>query len=91
MVDLQGLTAIDGLGLSALVQAFRRLREYECALIVVAPAPAVRKVMTESGIEDFMPVCRTLEEAAALIMILQRNVTNVHSPASRPTTPEGRG
>jgi anti-anti-sigma factor len=91
MVDLQGLTVIDGLGLSVLVQAFRRLRESECALIIVAPLPAVRKVMTESGIEDFMPVCRTLEEAAALIMILQRNVTNVHSPASRPTTPEGGG
>ena len=60
------------------------------ALIVVAPLPAVRKVMTESGIEDFMPVCRTLEEAAALIMILQRNVTNVRRPTSQPTSPASR-
>jgi len=91
MVDLEGLTRIDGLGLSVLVQAFRRLRKHECALIVVAPPPGVRKVMTSSGVEDFMPICRTLEEAAALMTILQRNATNVHGAISRGVTPEGGG
>jgi anti-anti-sigma factor len=92
MVDLQGLNSIDGLGLSVLVQAFRRLRESECALIVVAPVPSVRKVMTASGMEDFMPICRTLEEAAALITILRRNVSNVHSSSSRPAAmPDASG
>jgi stage II sporulation protein AA (anti-sigma F factor antagonist) len=86
MVDLEGLTGIDGLGLSVLVQAFRRLREHECALIVVAPPPSVRKVITASGIEDFMPICRTLEEAAALITVLHKN--DDHRPISRPAAPE---
>jgi anti-anti-sigma regulatory factor len=91
MVDLEGLTKIDGLGLSVLVQAFRRLRKHECALIVVAPPPGVRKVMTSSGVEDFMPICRTLEEAAALITILHRNAPNVRDVTSRRVTPEGSG
>ena len=91
MVDLQGLTGIDGLGLSVLVQAFRRLRQHECALIVVAPPPGVRKVMSASGVEDFMPICRTLEEAAALITILQRNVSDVRSPMSRPGPTDSGG
>jgi anti-anti-sigma factor len=91
MVDLQGLTGIDGLGLSVLVQAFRRLRQHECALIVVAPPPGVRKVMSASGVEDFMPICRTLEEAAALITILRRNVSEVRSPMSQPGTPDASG
>jgi anti-anti-sigma factor len=92
MVDLQGVTRIDGLGLSILVQAFRLLRQHDCALIIVAPPPGVRKVMYESGVEDFMPICRTLEEAAALITILKRQSTDTHSPASQPATPaEGGG
>jgi len=44
MVDLEFLTGIDGLGLSILVQAFRQLRQHDCALIVVGPAPRVMKV-----------------------------------------------
>lgn len=91
MVDLEGLTKMDDLGLSVLVQAFRRLRTHECALIVVAPPPGVRKIMTSSGVEDFMPICRTHDEAAALIMILQRNVRGVRNERSRPFTPEGGG
>jgi anti-anti-sigma factor len=88
MVDLEGLTRIDALGLSVLVQAFRRLRAHNCALIVVAPAPAVRSVFDESGIEDFMPICHTLDEAAALITVLRRNVSGDHVPAPRPARPE---
>jgi anti-anti-sigma factor len=91
MVDLKELTSIDGLGLSVLVQAFRRLRQDECALIIVAPVPGVRKLMSESGIEDFMPICRTLDEATALVTILQRNVTGVHSPTSWSTTQDSGG
>jgi anti-anti-sigma factor len=88
MVDLEGATGMDGLGLSVLVQAFRRLREHDCALIVVAPPPAVRKVIDESGVEDFMPICRTLEEAAALITVLNRRVTDAYDSAPRPAGPE---
>ena len=88
MVDLELLTGIDGLGLSILVQAFRQLRQHDCALIIVAPAPAVRKVMYESGVEDFMPICRTTEEAAALITILRRQIGGLHSQTSQPSIPE---
>ena len=91
MVDLEGLSRIDGLGLSVLVQAFRRLREHDCALIVVAPPPGVRKVLNESGVEDFMPICRTLEEAAALITIIHKHSYGVHGTASQPATPDGGG
>ncbi|HXQ59942.1 MAG TPA: STAS domain-containing protein [Acidimicrobiales bacterium] len=81
MVDLEGATGMDGLGLSVLVQAFRRLRDNDCALIVVAPPPAVRKVIDESGVEDFMPICRTIEEAAALITVLRRRATDTYDTA----------
>lgn len=92
MVDLQGVTRIDGLGLSVLVQAFRLLRQHDCALIVVAPPPGVRKVMYESGVEDFMPICRTLDEAAALITILKRQTSDGHGASSPSTTrAEGSG
>jgi anti-anti-sigma factor len=88
IVDLALLTGIDGLGLSILVQTFRLLRQHDCALILVAPPPGVRKIMYESGIEDFMPICRTLDEAAALITILRRQIPGLHTPASRPSIPE---
>ncbi|MGH9016981.1 MAG: STAS domain-containing protein [Acidimicrobiales bacterium] len=91
MVDLQGLVGIDNLGMSVLVQSFRRLRQDHCALIVVAPSPEVRRVMSESGVEDFMPICRTLDEAAALITILQRNGGGVPSPSAPSAAPEGHG
>jgi hypothetical protein len=41
--------------------------------------------------EDFMPICRTLEEAAALITILRRSVSDVRSPMSRPGAPDAGG
>jgi len=91
MVDLQGLVGIDGLGMSVLVQSFRRLKQDDCALIVVAPTPGVRKVMSESGVEDFMPICRTIDEAAALITILHRNGTSVTSPTAPSAPPETNG
>jgi stage II sporulation protein AA (anti-sigma F factor antagonist) len=91
MVDLEGLSRIDGLGLSVLVQAFRRLREHDCALIVVAPPPGVRKVLNESGVEDFMPICRTLEEAAALITIIHKHSYGAQSKTSQPAAPDGGG
>lgn len=88
LVDLEGLTRIDGLGLSVLVQAFRRLREHQCALIVVAPPPAVRAVIDESGIEDFMPICRTFEEAAALVIVMRGHVADDQGPTRRLAGPE---
>jgi anti-anti-sigma factor len=90
MVDLKGLARLDGLGLSSLVQAFRRLRQYDCSMIVVAPPPAVRKVMTDSGVEDFMPVCHTIEEAIALSVLLHKRFTEVRGPTAGPSGPEGR-
>jgi hypothetical protein len=58
----------------------------------VAPPPGVRKVMYESGVEDFMPICRTLEEAAALITILKRQTSDSHGASSQSATPaEGSG
>jgi anti-anti-sigma regulatory factor len=79
---------MDKLGLSVLVQAFRRLRDHNCALIVVAPPPALRKVIDDSGVEDFMPICRTLEEAAALITVLNRRVPKGRDSLPRPSGPE---
>lgn len=89
MVDLAGITRIDGLGLSVLAQAFRRLRQHGCALIVVAPPPGVRKIMDTSGVGDFLPICRTLDEASALVTVLQRHGTDVRSPTSRPAPDSG--
>jgi anti-anti-sigma factor len=88
VVDLEGATGMDKLGLSVLVQAFRRLRDHNCALIVVAPPPALRKVIDDSGVEDFMPICRTLEEAAALITVLNRRVPKGRDSLPRPSGPE---
>jgi len=88
LVDLEGLTGIDGLGLSILVQAFRQLRRHDCALILVAPTATVRQIIVESGAEDFMPICRTLDEAAALVTVLGKRSTDTTSPTSRRSTPE---
>jgi anti-anti-sigma factor len=88
MVDLTRLKRIDGLGLSALVQAFRRLRQHDCFLIVVAPPPGVRKVMNASGVEDFMPICHTLDEAGALATLLRRHVEGVRVQTAQPAAPD---
>jgi anti-anti-sigma factor len=89
MVDLEGLASIDGLGLSILVQAFRQLRQSDCALVIVAPTPAVRRVIAASGAEDFMPICRTLDEAAALITVLGGQGSDMATPSTRPSPSEG--
>jgi anti-sigma B factor antagonist len=89
MVDLEALASIDGLGLSILVQAFRQLRRNDGALVIVAPTPAVRRVMAASGAEDFMPICRTRDEAAALMTVLGRQGSDLATPSARPSPSEG--
>jgi anti-sigma B factor antagonist len=65
LVDMSGVTFIDSTGLSALLNALRRLTRSRRQMLVVAPEGPVRRVITLTGLESTFPLYSTLAEAMA--------------------------
>lgn len=78
LMDVSELTKLDRYGLSVIVQAARQLREQRCPLAVVSPQPEVRRVFHASGVDDIIPICRSLDEALALTTVLRTHYGEVH-------------
>ncbi|MGW7052295.1 STAS domain-containing protein [Streptomyces sp. NPDC054887] len=65
VLDLSGLDFIDSSGLNVLVKANRETRLANDHLYLVAPAPAVRRLLEITGMSAVTPTCATVEEALA--------------------------
>jgi anti-sigma B factor antagonist len=52
-VDLAGATFIDSTGLGALIDGYREATRARAAFAVVNPRPAMRRVLTVTGLADF--------------------------------------
>ena len=64
-VDLSSLTFIDSGALQMIVAAYQVLRRDGGTVVLVSPPPAVARVLELTGISEMLPVCSSLEEAAA--------------------------
>lgn len=64
-LDLSELSFMDSTGLGVLVGHLKRVREHEGTLVLVAPQPPVRKVLSVTGLDQVLPSYPTLEAARA--------------------------
>ncbi len=63
-LDLRGVDFMDSTGLGVLIGTLRRLSERDGQLLLVAPQPAVLRVLTVTGLHKVFAIRDTLEEAA---------------------------
>jgi anti-sigma B factor antagonist len=63
VIDLRECEFIDSLGLAGLIHAFNRATEAGKGFALAAPGEQTRRVLHASGMEEFLPCFRTLEDA----------------------------
>lgn len=67
MVDLSELTYIASLGISMLVSAAKKLERNGARMVLLQPAPLVRKALETSSLQEVIPIATA--EAAAIAML----------------------
>lgn len=67
VLDLADLVFIDSAGLASLIAADKGTRRAGMRLVLAAPRPAVRKVLSLTGIDAVLSTVLTVDEALALL------------------------
>ena len=90
IVDLSGVSFIDGAGLTALVGAVRRAREQRSRVVLVVPAGGVRKVLDGSGLDLVVSVLETVDLAMPEFQDNGRTAERVHTSGKSKMIPCAR-
>ena len=67
VIDLSGVSFIDGAGLGALVGTIRRCRDQGSPVVVCSPRPSVARALEAAGFERFAPMATTVPDALAAL------------------------
>lgn len=63
LLDLSEVTYIDSSGLGEILKLYLELKNINRKLILVAPQPAIRKVLRSSKLDRVFPMAETMAEA----------------------------
>ena len=63
ILDMSGVTFANSTALGLFVTAQKQLRERGHRLVIRSPQPNIRRLFDMTALDQFMPVCDTLEEA----------------------------
>lgn len=67
VVDMMGVDFIASIGIRHLVMAAKAVARGAGKLVLLDPTPLVTDVLVTSGLEDFLPIVRSEDEARALL------------------------
>jgi anti-anti-sigma factor len=65
VLDLSGITFLDSAGVGALVSLFVNRRNQKKTLALAGLSPQATAVVTVAGLQNLLPIFKTVEEAAA--------------------------
>jgi len=65
IVDVSAVDLLASIGIGMLVEAARGLRLHGKKLVLVAPQPAIERVLVATHVTELLPIARTVEEARA--------------------------
>ncbi|MFF6996417.1 STAS domain-containing protein [Streptomyces sp. NPDC008313] len=71
LLDLSAVPFMDSSGMNIVLRGYQETRRTAGSLHVVAPTPAVRRVLDLTGVSLTVPTSETVEEALALVDTLQ--------------------
>ncbi|WP_037853853.1 STAS domain-containing protein [Streptomyces sp. NRRL S-340] len=74
LLDLTGVPFMDSSGMNIILRVYQEVRERPGSVHIIAPVPAVRRILDLTGVSLTVPVSDTTEEALA----------RVDEPAARP-------
>jgi anti-anti-sigma factor len=72
IVDMSGVSFIASIGIRHLVSAAKALSRRKGLLVLLNPNDMVAEVLTESGLNNLLPIVRSDSEAAAALEAAQR-------------------
>ncbi|GGZ96909.1 STAS domain-containing protein [Streptomyces echinoruber] len=67
LLDLSGVPFMDSSGMNIILRIYQEVRDLPGSVHVIAPAPAVRRVLDLTGVSITVPVSPSVEDALALI------------------------
>ena len=67
VVDMVGVDFIASIGIRHLVMAAKAVARGSGKLVLLDPSPLVTDVLTTAGLDDFLPIVRSEDEARAML------------------------
>ncbi|MFF8594035.1 STAS domain-containing protein [Streptomyces sp. NPDC015220] len=67
LLDLTGVPFMDSSGMNIILQVYQEVRDRPGSVHIIAPTPAVRRILDLTGVSITVPVSETVEEAFALV------------------------
>ncbi|MFB7597780.1 STAS domain-containing protein [Streptomyces sp. NPDC056160] len=67
LLDLAGVPFMDSSGMNIILRVYQEVRERPGSVHIIAPTPAVRRILDLTGVSLTVPVSETAEEALARV------------------------
>ncbi|MER6983247.1 STAS domain-containing protein [Streptomyces carpinensis] len=67
LLDLTGVPFMDSSGMNIILRVYQEVRDRPGSVHIIAPAPAVRRILDLTGVSITVPVSETVDEALALV------------------------
>ncbi|MFG2943968.1 STAS domain-containing protein [Streptomyces adustus] len=67
LLDLSAVPFMDSSGMNIVLRVYQEAREVSGSVHVIAPTPAVRRILDLTGVSITVPVSETVEDALALV------------------------
>nr|WP_203620626.1 STAS domain-containing protein [Streptomyces sp. SID8499] len=67
LLDLTGVPFMDSSGMNIILRAYQEVRDRPGSVHIIAPTPAVRRILDLTGVSITVPVSDTVDEALALV------------------------
>ncbi|MFF4764608.1 STAS domain-containing protein [Streptomyces sp. NPDC001292] len=67
LLELSGVPFMDSSGMNIILRVYQEAREREGSVHIIAPAPAVLRILDLTGVSITVPVSQSAEEALALV------------------------
>ncbi|GGX85258.1 STAS domain-containing protein [Streptomyces fructofermentans] len=67
LLDLSAVPFMDSSGMNIIVRAYQQARESGGSVHIIAPVPAVQRILDLTGVSITVPISGTVEESLALV------------------------
>ncbi|MFE9174273.1 STAS domain-containing protein [Streptomyces kebangsaanensis] len=67
LLDLSGVPFMDSSGMNIILRVYQEVRDRPGSVHIIAPTPAVRRILDLTGVSITVPVSKTADDALALV------------------------
>lgn len=67
LLELSGVPFMDSSGMNIILRVYQEVRDRPGSVHIIAPTPAVRRILDLTGVSITVPVSKTVDDALALV------------------------